>query len=505
MAQTGILGQSKPAANTNTLLYKAPYDQSASSVLTITNDGTGSAYSVGIKDWSQKLTVGASNYLLHEGDIFTSYRITMNNTFDTNAGFTGGLSLTTDDGEKSFNFESYFVPEFTTIFVKEIGIRQITVESVTGSFVVGDTVTTGASPNDTTATLFAVNTEGALPVLYLGPSTINGTGAEFAEGDVLSTAGGASGTVAAGGIAAEVNSFIFSTTTAGGTYDYAREGLEVFTDRAYRFDVSDSSMAGRDFKLSTTQNGEWGPDNVIGGSPSDDGTEYTTNKTSNGTAGSSGAYVQYDFSGTNLAGGLYYYDGGTGTASNNVYGGVERSLNPSNAYSFTSFYIYNLSGTPVVADTFTYNDTTYTIDSVDAGPHGYIRSYSGSSLKVCLGTESAAITTSDTFRDNPKLATATRTVVTVNSVDAGVTDLDAENYITQGATNAANNVDRITSLVVGPCESVVVNSTTQNNAFTMVGYEDTSTAFTVRTNTGSYGTDTGGGGGGLGGGGGAAP
>ena len=92
MAQTGILGQSKPIVNTNTLLYKAPYDQSASSVLTITNDGTGSAYSVGIKDWSQKLTVGASNYLLHEGDIFTSYRITMNNTFDTNAGFTGGLT-----------------------------------------------------------------------------------------------------------------------------------------------------------------------------------------------------------------------------------------------------------------------------------------------------------------------------------------------------------------------------------------------------------------------------
>ena len=120
-------------------------------------------------------------------------------------------------------------------------------------------------------------------------------------------------------------------------------------------------------------------------------------------------------------------------------------------------------------------------------------------MKVCLGTESAAITTSDTFRDNPKLSTATRSVVTVSSVDAGVTDLDAENFITQGATNAANNVDRITSLVVGPAESVVVNSVTQNNAFTMVGYEDTSTAFTVRTNTGSYGTDGGlGDGGGVG-------
>lgn len=499
MAQTGILGQSKPAANTNTVLYKAPYNQSASSVLTIANDGTGSAYSVGIKDWSQKLTVGASNYLLHEGDIFTSYRITMNNTFDTNAGFTSGLFLQTDDQEKSFNFESYFVPEFTTIFVKEIGIRQITVESVTGSFVVGDTVTTGASPNDTTATLFAINEEGALPVLYLGPSTINGTGAEFAEGDVLSTAGGASGTVAAGGIAAEVNAFIFSTTTAGGTYDYAREGLELFTDRAYRFDISDSSMAGRDFKLSTVQNGEWGPDGVIGGSPSDDGTEYTTNKTTNGTAGSAGAYIQYDLNGTNLAGSLYFYDGGTGTASNNVYGGADRSLNPSNAYTFTSMYIYNLSGTPAVADTFTYNDTTYTIDSVTPGPHGYVRSYSGSALKVCLGTESAAITTSDSFRDNPRSTTATRTVVTVSSVDAGVTDLDAENFITQGVTNGANEVDRITSLVVGPCESVVVNSTTQNNAFTLVGYEDTSTAFETRTNVTTYG-DTGGGGGG-----GAAP
>ena len=48
-------------------------------------------------------------------------------------------------------------------------------------------------------------------------------------------------------------------------------------------------------------------------------------------------------------------------------------------------------------------------------------------------------------------------------------------------------------------ESVVVHSVNQKNAFTMVCYEDTSTAFTVRTNTGSYGTDGGlGGGGGVG-------
>ena len=77
MSKTGLLGQSKPAANTNTLLYSAPIDKSASAVLTVANDGTGSAYSVGIKNWDQVLTVGASNYLLHPGDLFSSYQLTM--------------------------------------------------------------------------------------------------------------------------------------------------------------------------------------------------------------------------------------------------------------------------------------------------------------------------------------------------------------------------------------------------------------------------------------------
>ena len=55
-----------------------------------------------------------------------------------------------------------------------------------------------------------------------------------------------------------------------------------FSDRTYRFDTSDSSMSGRDFSLSTTINGEWGPDNTAGNS--DDGTEFTTGKTTNGTS-----------------------------------------------------------------------------------------------------------------------------------------------------------------------------------------------------------------------------
>ena len=47
MANQGILAQSKPAANTDTLLYSAPVDKSASTVLNVANDGTGSTFDVG--------------------------------------------------------------------------------------------------------------------------------------------------------------------------------------------------------------------------------------------------------------------------------------------------------------------------------------------------------------------------------------------------------------------------------------------------------------------------
>mgnify|MGYP007000047098 len=71
--------------------------------------------------------------------------------------------------------------------------------------------------------------------------------------------------------------------------------LTVFNDRIYRFDNSDSSMSGLDWSLSSTVNGEWGPDNTAG--TEDDGTEYTTGRTVVGTAGNAGtAYIQFDFS-----------------------------------------------------------------------------------------------------------------------------------------------------------------------------------------------------------------
>lgn len=500
MSKTGLLGQSKPAANTNTLLYSAPIDKSASAVLTVANDGTGSAYSVGIKNWDQVLTVGASNYLLHPGDLFSSYQLTMGTSMSSTSGFTEGATYTTEDGEKSFRFESFVIPAVTTVFVKDILVRAITLESGTGTFTVGDTVQTGdqAGGNHTTAVVFGVGGTGTDPIIYVGPSTINGSGAEFAAGDNIANSGAtASGTVAAGGVATAAQRFAFSTTTAGGTYNLHINGLATLTDRTYRFDVSDSSMSGRDFKLSTTVNGEWGPDGVFGsGTPIDDGVEYTTNKTTNGTAGSSGAYVQYAFKGTNISGFLYYYDGGTGTAGNNIYGGNDRSLQMSTAYTYEAMYVYDVVGTIAAgSDTFLFNNVTYTISTVTAGAYGYVRDYTGSTLKICLGAGSPAATTSTTFFDNPKDDDAGRTEVTVSAVVSGQTDLDAENYIVVGGANAANNVARTTSIVIGPSEKIVVNSVTQNNTFSLLGFEDNSTSFPIRGNVTDYSGMGGGGGG----------
>ena len=78
MATQGLLAQLKPTANTDTILYEGPVASSASTVLTIANDGTGSAYDVAIKDYCQKVTLDASTYKLHKGDILSHYEIQLN-------------------------------------------------------------------------------------------------------------------------------------------------------------------------------------------------------------------------------------------------------------------------------------------------------------------------------------------------------------------------------------------------------------------------------------------
>ena len=212
MAKQGLLAQLKPSANTDTVLYSAPINRSASTVLTIANDGTGSAYDVALKNYNQKLTLDAATYKLHEGDVITSSVVEVGTPIPSTVPLVVGSTITTTDQEKTFKFESFYTPAFTEVFVKVFSIRSIPVESITGSFAAGDTISKGTSPNDTTAVVYGIDAT----LLYIGASTLNGTGTEFAAGDSIGTAGGASATISASpAITAANNEFAFSTTTAG--------------------------------------------------------------------------------------------------------------------------------------------------------------------------------------------------------------------------------------------------------------------------------------------------
>lgn len=471
MARQGLLAQSKPAATTDTLLYSASVTESASAVLKISNDGTGAAYRVAVRDYDQELVLDASTYKLHKGDQITAYRVNVDTAFASSV-FTPGQLITSSDGEKTLRFESVYIPELTTIFVKEVEIRDISTESFSGTFAVGDTLTKGTGGDTTTAVVFSVTSDGEF--MGIGPSTINGSGTEFAEGDVITSSSGGSTTISVGGIGTGVDKFIFSTTTAGGTY--SRTLPDLFGDRTYRFDVADSSMSGRLFQLSETEGGEFGPDLQVGGG--DDGVEYTTGKTTSGTAGSANAYVQFDFAANPTPPSiLYYYDDTVAT-----YGGVDENFNLSTTFTYDEFYAYDLVGgwSASPADSFEVSGITYTLESLTAGPYGTVVDYTGTTLKVVLGVGSAEFAGTDTFDDVPKDNAADRTEATVSSVTTAKAAIDTDTFIANDVTLAANGVDNITSLVIGPGQRVHVRSATQNNIFSLIGFEDVSSEFTTR-------------------------
>lgn len=481
MARQGLLAQSKPLAATDTLLYSAPVDTSASAVLKIANDGTGSAYSVALRDYDQNLVVNGSNYLLHKGDVITSYRVAIDTAVPIGS-FAPGTQFTSSSGESKMKFESFYVPPLTTIYVKTTSVRVISLESVdtaTGEFNIGDTLSKGTGGDTTTAVIYSVDGD----FITIGPSTINGIGTEFTDGDTVESSSTATATIAAGGISAAESKFIFSETTIGGTY--SRRISDLFSDRLYRFDVSDTSMTGLLFALSETENGEWGPDGLAPTDPLDaldGGTEYTIGKTVVGTAGSGGAYIEYNMAAnTSLPTQLFWYEQDLTTAANASYGGGTDSFTTSSQVTYTEFYAYDLDGTWTNSvDSFEDNFITYTVLGQTPGPYGVVSDYTGTALKVILGVGSAEFAGTDSFFDVPKSNTADRTLVTVSSVTTAQATIAADTYVADTITNQANNTDTITSLVVGPGQRVHVQSATANNVFSLIGFEDGSSEYTTR-------------------------
>ena len=475
--KSGILGSTKP--NGSALLYRAPVDSSVSALINVANDGTGAAYSIGLKKYDQRLSLDANTYDFNEGYVVSNYKLST--TTPIPAGATAGSMLTAADGTSTAKFNKYVVPALTTIFVKDVLVKRLTLESASGTIAVGDTLTKGTGGDTTTALVYESYVEGSNTIAVIGPETVNGSGSAFADGDILSATSGGNGTISSGGIGAAGQDFVFSTTTANGVYStHFQSALTTFLDRTYRFDVSDSSMAGRDFKFSQTANGEYGPDGDFS-TTGDNGAEFTAGKTSSGTPGQANAYVQIDLSETGLpAGSLFYYDGGTGTASNSAYGGTDRFITLSSSFTYNEILVYDVVGTWAATTVFTFNALSYVVDVQTVGKYGYVREWNASAqtLDVILGLNSAAFAGSDTFDDAPFAASAS-TTATVSSVTVDATAIGGDQQYVTSKTLSANAVDKLTSIVLGPGESIVVNSASANNTFILNGFQENSSDFTI--------------------------
>ena len=478
--KSGILAGKKPAAATGTVLYSTEINQHASAVINVANDGTAAAYSVALKKYDQKLVYGAvtnqpfTGAFFHEGDVITNKIFNLSASVNEDSGFEYGQILNDLTGEKECFFNGFVIPLLTTIHVKVVSLRAITLSAVTGAWTGGETVSVGSAPDNTEALIYDTQIVGSNTVIYVGPSTINGSGAEFADADVLTSQGGATGTVIGGGIAAAANEFVFSEDGANGEYEaYLSGQLEVLNDRTYRFDVSDASMAGRDFRLSTTINGTFGPDNTAG--TADDGVEFVENKLASGTAGQAGAFVQYGFTDDMTLGDYYFYDAGDA-----AYGGDDRALDLTENYQYTAIYVYDVNKPWTDnADAFRVNSVDYTVTSQSGQAWGYVRdAHHGMHIEAILGHHSAPWAVGDIVYDNP--VQGHPAPVEITQIEVDVDEAADYMYIAKDKPLAANAVDRISSVVVGPGDRVLVESATQNNVFTLVGFIDDDNSIPLR-------------------------
>jgi uncharacterized Zn finger protein len=586
----GKLAAAKPAATTNTFLYRCPIDKTASAVLNVVNQsGSGTTYRVGIRDYDQTLTLDAGTYKFRKGNVVTSYQLVVTPGVQASS-LTPGDLVTLDNNNATFRYFDFFKPTATiTIPVKVESVGFSIYSNLTGgSFAIGNTVTganglTGIIYDDNgtfslklkiagitnSSTSFRVSGDGtnisALDLLNFDNEIVavssktgnqmtvtraqSGTtaaaheagsvtrivrptattttlsaaitdttttsitvtsAASFVVGDyikigneffligqiatnTLTVSRGSLGTTAAtalngatvtrhtdqgyvalqyfedgevinngSGVSAEITTSVLPSRSfvpqVKFSFDLQNTGtfsvpdsIDLDIDRTYRFTQSDSSNTGETLSF----------ENSIGAI-------YTATVTTNGTAGTSGAYTQIVV--TSVTPVLLNIVGVTDSI------GLPSPITTDPLY--TTIYVYDIEGTIATTNSFDTTTGSNTITTVTSGPYGYVHSVSGSTIKVSLGLNSSAFTTTKTFYESPREDATVRSLATVNSVTAA-TDIDAEDYLFYGKSLAANTTDKNSSLVIGPGQSLVVYSSAADINYSLNGFEDNTSDYQI--------------------------
>ena len=141
------------------------------------------------------------------------------------------------------------------------------------------------------------------------------------------------------------STIVFAITAAGGKYyidGSVNPVLELSEGSTYKFDLSNASNNNHPLKFSTTSDGTH-----------NSGSEYTTGVTTNGTAGSSGAWVQIVINASSPT--LYYYCGN--------HSGMGNQINTPPQFKYNSAMHFNPSTNTLFVPNITISGTTQTVNS----------------------------------------------------------------------------------------------------------------------------------------------
>jgi hypothetical protein len=193
----GKLASSKPAATTNTILYRCPITGSASAVLNVCNQSSSAtSYRVALKDYDQILTVPAAQNF-YRGNPVSSYKLALSPGVKLSE-FSPGANITSADGKKTAKLLDAVIPTSNiSIGVKVASLGDINISSPSGTFAVGDSVSNtfglsatvyATSTNGLTLNISPV-TSGVTSIIVNDASTVIATDYLYAESELITVTG----------------------------------------------------------------------------------------------------------------------------------------------------------------------------------------------------------------------------------------------------------------------------------------------------------------------------